>query len=210
MRAAIAPENYTPAFPIAKSVPIRAQDRLRTIRDHVPLTQEEFQGDTISLFNSNPNRDKILRNYTDNPLPYNIRKRIVGMGFRIDPIVVEAATGVDPEALINSLAHVGVKLTRDQNAKTVMRYHIKQLMNFNQVHLVTAAFNDGTNSGSKEAAIFLSTPIVRLPDADQLTLKPDERFDLELKFDDKTGIPAAADWSGTIGAFLQITHEPTG
>lgn len=200
--------SLTDLAPVRKDAPVGPTERLRTVRDAQPLTQEEITDNRIELFPPNPTRNNVRRNYEQNPFPRNLPVRILGLGFAIDKPYIEEASGVDPEAFMNELKTCAVEVRRQEGDKRVIRLHMSQFIGWDRVPLEYAAYDDGTNEGSITAVNVRATPIYRIPDPDKVSLKPDERYEVTLRFNAETDIPAEADLEVYIYGFLQVAHPP--
>mgnify|MGYP006278954293 CR=1 FL=1 len=194
--------------PIRKDAPVGRGERLRTVRDAQPLTQEEISDNRLELFPPNPNRDNVRRNYEQNPFPRNLPVRFLAYGFAVDRPYIEAASGVTPEEFMNQLKRAAVEVRRQEGDKRVIRHHMSQLVDWEKIGLEYAAFDDGTDSGSTTAVNFRTKVLHRIPDPDKVSLKPDERFELTIRFDAESDIPAEADLELYLYGFLQISHPP--
>jgi len=188
MQAAIAPNNYTPQFPIAKDTPIAANERVRTIRDFQKLNQANLTQNTLRFYPRDPSQSKVRSNYQKNPLPRNFSKRIVSLGFYLTPSIITDT----PPALVNALNHAGVVFKKAEGDRTTLREHFGKFAHF-------------APQPTEGAIKWPMRPLVRMADADKLIVGPDESFDLELEFDDPSGLPAT-DAGYDLGAFLQIVH----
>jgi len=194
--------------PIRKDSPVGRGERLRTVRDAQPLTQENISDNRLELFLPNPDRNNVRRNYEQNPFPRNLPVRFLAYGFVLDKPYIEAASGVTPEEFMNQLKRAAVEVRRQEGDKRVIRHHMSQLVDWEKIGIEYAAFNDGTDDGETTAVNFRTKPFHRIPDPDKVSLKPDERFELTIRFDDDSNIPAEADLETYLYGFIQVAHPP--
>lgn len=194
--------------PVRKNAPVGARERLRTVRDTQDLTQENISDNRLELFPPNPTRDNVARNYEQNPFPRNLPVRFLAYGFGINKPYIEEASGVTPELFMNQLKRTAVEVRRQEGDKRVIRHHMSQLVDWEKVGIEYAAADDGTNEVSLTAVNFRTKLFHRLPDPDKVSLKPDERFELTIRFDAESNIPAEADLTVGLIGFIQVAHPP--
>jgi hypothetical protein len=201
----------TANLPIVKNASFDASDEIVKLRDYRNLTTNNLQNNVLRFFPPNPtNRDSVVRNYEDNPLPRNTRKRILALGFNFNKIVQPTRASINPVSLENAISHAEVRYQDDQGRKTKIEQHLKRWMNAGYLQTKHEAFDDGTDANSTDYLCLPSMPLYRVADPSDLVIGPDERFELEIEFDDTTGIPAAADYTNIlqIGAYLQVNRDP--
>lgn len=194
--------------PIRKDSPIGPGERIRTVRDAQPLTQEEIVDNRIELFPPNPVRNNVYRNYEQNPFPRNLPVRMLAMGFGINKPYIETVANVDVELFMNELKRAAVEVRRQEGDKRVIRLHMSQFFDWHTAKLQYASFDDGTDSGATYAVNMGTTVLYRLPDPDKISLKPDERYEVTIVFNDETDIPAEADLEVFLYGFIQVAHPP--
>lgn len=178
-----------------------------TIRDFRSLESDRVSNGEFELFTANPSRDNVRRNYEDNPLPYNVPKRVLSLGLTLAEPVFEADANQDPENILNDFAHAELRFEKDQGRTTVLKSHLKQFYTSENTRLRYAAFDDGTNSGNTKvyvAAVYHLTRVHNAP----IILQPDERFNFVLEFDETSAFPATANATNEIGAFIQLARPP--
>jgi len=198
-------------LPICKETPIQATDEIAKLRDFRPLTQENLQNNELRFFTPNPsNRDSVERQYEQNPLPRNTSKQVLAIGFSFDKIVQEGNGSLDPIGILNAISHAEVRFKKDQGRSIMIQQHSKRWIDLDEASDLYAASNDGTNSAAERAVNLPNRPLFKVADTQGLILGPDERFDLEIQFDDTSGIPAEADYDTPLqmGAFMQINRDP--
>jgi len=194
---------------------IQPNSRIPTLHDTQDLSSDNITNDILELFPPNPTADPVARNYDDNPLPGNYAKRIVSLGFGFTYPILSPATGITPITVMNTLKHAAVVLSRGDRQKQIIRGHLSDYVEFDKFEIETASYDDGTNADDTYVVVMKSTPLARLADSKNpnFVLDPDERFTLQIEFDDVTGIPSDTDWgnatNGVLGviAFMQVVHR---
>ena len=165
---------------LQKKAGIGAQDRLPVLRDTRPLSSDEVTNDTIEFFQVNPNRSNVDRNYSQNPLTGNYTKRVVSLGFGFTQPLFKPATNVDPVSILNDLKHAAVVADVGERSSKKMREHLTNFIDFSQVKVVEAAYDDGSNDGAYRAVQFCHVPFRLLSDPYAIVMGPDVPFQLSI------------------------------
>ena len=198
--------------PVVKPSSVDSGQRIPTRRDFQALTTENINDNSLEFFPEDPDSRSVIEQKYRNPLEGNDQKRIVGLGFAFDRVLVEEGGSVDLDDLLNSLAHAAVIMERGTRKEEVLNDHIQSFLDLERCTIHRASYDNGTNSGSQSILQIATLPIKQLADTSFRNTLFDSRdiFSLRLRFDDVSGIPSSGGYVNDdlqVGSFLQIARN---
>lgn len=181
---------------LQKSVAVRQDSVIRTLTDVQAVVQNQAN---TSFFPANANNDPTKANYGANPFPEQKERIIAGLRLRsLLRIITEHKVGlVDPQKIVNALAHGLLEIRRDSAQVLVAQFPIADICDLANAD-VDLSYNGATTAAAPDRAGSIMVAQVpkmgfhQLPDP--IVLGPSQSFTAKLILGKSADLPTAANW----------------
>lgn len=171
-----------------------------------------MQSNTLTFFQAKPSQNPAKNFYTDNPLPGQYPRYVVGLSIETNlqalvstiaaatPLGKAGATNnINPVAILNALKNAYIRVQADQNEKMVLNARLADYFDFENSGISSLA---GTSTNPIVAVNFKSKGIQRI--SDPFMIAPNQVFKANIVFNNTHHLPAPADWTAAYGANPEV------
>ena len=187
-------DNQYASTPIWKLVSGFDDASIPVYYDRQPFQSDDVEASALSFYPrqaaSHPQA-----NYQENPLPKDREYDVVGLGIGFATGVIQE-TPSDSIGLVsaaNALWNSRLLLETNQREKLINRHFVELTTPETVGYEVNGSNDGGTDDGFTRKLQLPQMRTLRLPEPIHFDAR--EFFTIDLRFEDTTGIPAAADWT---------------
>lgn len=172
---------------VQKPVNVKLDGRIETLFDTLAV----LQGDSrLSFFQNGQPRNPAERNYTQNPLPGDEIRKVLGVKVDTAIFAIKTAANIDPVKILNGLKKGSVEITVDSNSNKVVWVPITEFLDFDGAQITTG------QTAADEYDIIVTIPSTgfrRLDDPFQIGVQ--QVFEVLVHFANAADFPTAAHWT---------------